>query len=358
MNKIVFFIFIFLLFKKFKSNNLTVNIELIQVNSSIKVNLKQLTNYSSHGIIILPYSYSNNSTNESITINRKLNLGSLTLTEEVISVIIPFSIYDIELTFPNSTINVGNDKWDLKYSNNTIKINTPLIKLDDVYSNNNASIILELHCDTCNENNIINKDKKIPDYTYYIIDNSEKVNISYLISCTNFPIINSKEVFNISCIPFSPGNITYNTIKSDYLQNGFLIIDESEKNINYKSNFNNCESFLNGDSIFYDSNNNETIYFIILKSPIKITDDNLPYLYSNSTNITNVCNINSKNDYEIICNVNDNNFIYYKNNKDYNFYYIYEKKYCGYAYTGIMVSVGNENFIKKSILLLILFLIF
>ncbi len=133
MNKIVFFIFIFLLFKKFKSNNLTVNIELIQVNSSIKVNLQQIfTKFSSHGIIILPYSYSNNSTNESITINRKLNLGSLTLTEEIISVIIPFSIYDIELTFPNSTINVGNDKWDLKYSNNTIKINTPLIKLDNV----------------------------------------------------------------------------------------------------------------------------------------------------------------------------------------------------------------------------------
>ena len=356
MNKIVFFIFIFLHFKKIKSNTLLVNIELTQANSSIKVSLKQTTEYSSHGIISLPYTYIKNNK----IISSKLNLGSLTLTNEIISLIIPFSIYDTELTFKNNdTITVGNDNWELIYSNDKISIKTPLILLNNSYTNNNASIILELYCGTCNESNIINKDKKIPDYTFFMTDDSEKLNITYLVSCSNFPIINSNVSFNISCIPFSPSNIIHYThIYSNYSKIGFLIINQTNKQINYKSNFNNCESLLNGDSIFYDSNDKDTNYFFTLNSPVEIKDDNFPNIYSNSTNITNDCYINSKKNYQIICKINDNHFSYSKNDKDNNIYYIYEKKFCGNAYTGIMVSVGNGNFITNSVLLLFLFLIF
>ena len=77
----------------------------------------------------------------------------------------------------------------------------------------------------------------------------------------------------------------------------------------------------------------------------------------NSTNITNECFINNINEKEIICNVDSNKYIYFKN-KDENIYYIYEKKFCGDAFTGIMVYVENGNFIKNGFLFLILILIF
>ena len=355
MNKIGFFIFILLFFKINNSNILTVYIELTQFNSNIKVRLNQTSNISSsYGIISLPYSYEYNN----IIINRTLNLGSLTLTNEVISLIIPFFIYDTTLTFENTTINVGNDNWNLQYSNNKIIINTPLIKVNNSYTNNNFSIILELYCENCDENNAITKGKKIPDYTFFITD-KENLNISYLISCSYLPNINSNSSFNISCIPFSTGDITYYNVKSNYLKNGFLIINETNNSLSssYKSNRDNCESLLNGDSIFFDSNDKEKNYSFILNSPFNITEDNFPILYSNSTNITNECFINNINEKEIICNVDSNKYIYFKN-KDENIYYIYEKKFCGDAFTGIMVYVENGNFIKNGFLFLILILIF
>ena len=308
------------------------------------------------GTLVIPYNFTKNSNN----MKKQIRINSISIFDTTIIRNVSIPVYDTELTMENKG-KVGNTDVEI----NPFSITVEMPKISNVQAESvNGPIKVILTCGNCNSYIVIPEGTEVPDDSFKIEDTKGE-NYTFLRSCTSIQKkITSNTPFNITCIPFSPGTIQYNTIFSVIDKIGFIHVGKNlSNNIAYKSNYKDCESLLHGNPIYYDINSEINPTFT-LTSPSKIENDNdIPFLFANDTyirnNKINLCNINPNNKFEIICGVSFINFPHFKQDEDdSSVYFIYEEAKCGKAFTGVIVISSNQSFIKAGIFSIFLILLF
>ena len=344
------------------SDSPTLNVTLTQIeNWIVELKITQVCSVSCktlRGTLVIPYKFNKNS----IDMKKQIRINSISIYDNssiIRNVSIP--VYDTELTMENKG-NVGNTEVEI----NPFSITVEMPKITNVQAESiNGPIKVILTCGNCNSYIVIPEGTEVPDDSFKIEDTKGE-NYTFLRSCTSIQKkITSNTPFNITCIPFSPGTIQYNTIFSVIDKIGFIHVGKNlSNNIAYKSNYKDCESLLHGNPIYYDINSEINPTFT-LTSPYKIEDTkDLPFLFANDTYIQRkenieLCDINPSNKYEIICGVDFIHFPHFKQDEnDSSVYFIYEEKTCGKAFTGVIVISSNQSFIKAGIFSIFLILLF
>ncbi len=338
------------------SDSPTLNVTLRQIENWI-VELKITQDCSNscrtlRGTLVIPYNFTKEN-----KIKKQIRINSISIFDTTIIRNVSIPVYDTELTMEKEG-KVGNT--DVKINADSITVEMPNISNIQAESLHNGPIKVILTCGNCNSSIVIPEGTEIPDDSFKIEGNNGGI-YTFLRSCTSIQKkITSDKPFYITCIPFSPGIIAYDTIFSVIDKIGFIHVRKNlTNNLNYKSNYKECESLLHGNPIYYDINSEINPTFT-LTSPSKIEKkENIPFLFANDTYIKNLCDTNPNNKFEIICGVNFIHFPHFKQDEDdSSVYFIYEEAKCGKAFTGVIVISSNQSFIKAGIFSIFLILLF
>ncbi len=339
------------------SDSPTLNVTLRQIENWI-VELKITQDCSNscrtlRGTLVIPYNFTKEN-----KIKKQIRINSISIFDTTIIRNVSIPVYDTELTMEKEG-KVGNT--DVKINADSITVEMPNISNIQAESLHNGPIKVILTCGNCNSSIVIPEGTEIPDDSFKIEGNNGRI-YTFLRSCTSIQKkITSDKPFYITCIPFSPGIIEYDTIFSVIDKIGFIHVGKNlNNNLNYKSNYKECESLLHGNPIYYDINSEINPTFT-LTSPSEL--ETIPFLFANDTYIqnekTNSCQINPDNKFEIICGVTFITFPHFKQDEDdSSVYFIYEKASCGKAFTGVIVISSNQSFIKAGIFSIFLILLF
>ena len=301
------------------------------------------------GIAILAYEYTSND----IIQQSQIRLSHISLSNnQTIERVIYIPVHDTDLTF-KSLFKIGQSNVNNIAENRTFKVTMPTINLTKAEALNNGPLKIEFNCINCDSRIFIPEGTEIPDdFIYMSNGNNEKV---YLRSCTTMNEIKSNLNFDIICFPFSPGNQSYNKI--DIINNKFGFI-----NINIATNisfagyqdsiYKECVSFLSGSPIYYNVNKEKNPTFtltskkIIEDDLILLANDTIIYQRENNSTLISVCN--KIDNYTLTCGIDFVHFPHLKqDDEDVNVYYIYEKKECGFAFTGAVVLSSYSFYIKN-----------
>ena len=336
-----------------------VNVSFTQIeNANFKITLKCVQNENCSSLVgtaILPYTYGDNKTSQ-------IRLNHISLAKnETIERNIYIPVHNIQLIF-KSSFKIGNNNVNYEIENKSLTVIMPKIIITTILPINNIqgrALNISLNCSTCNESIFIPEGTEIPDDTFYLSNNENKT--SYLRSCTSMSELKSNNIsINIICIPFSPGNVTYNKFFNSTNKIGFINIEISSLYTTFNeyknSLYTECESLLSGSPIHYNVNKEKNPTFT-LTSQKKIEENTNIVLLANDTYIYNFTNSNeggtisvcTKNDdYTLECGIDLVHFPHLKqDDNDVSVYYIYEEKSCGKAFTGAVVLASNSFYIKN-----------
>ena len=334
-----------------------VNVNFTQIsNANYKISLicnKNDDCSSIAGIAILTYEY-NTSTN-SIQ-QSQIRLPHISLSNnQTIERDIYIPVHDTNLTFI-SPFKIGQTKVNYTVGNITFNVSMPTIIFTNVtFLSSRGPLKLEFECNNCDSNIFIPEGTEIPDDTFYI--SNKKNEKAYLRSCTPMNEIKSNFSNIIICIPFSSGNTYYENFYNITNKIGFININISKissfAGADYYSINNECVSFLSGSPIYYNVNKEKNPTFT-LTSKKKINENSLvlfandTIIHKNQTNSQLISVCNKIDDYTLTCGIDFVHFPHLKqDDEDVNVYYIYEKKYCGFAFTGAVVLSSYSFYIKN-----------